>query len=119
MSAFVVGFVAIYAAPFSVDAGCFVRDVGFYLMAALFLFYVYLSGEIFVWQAVGFVGLYVFFVGMVFWMDLGMRRVERKSEIGTSFVGEDCEIGQEKVLELRESKDVSGFGQVYGKVCSL
>ncbi|CAN0914281.1 Cation/calcium exchanger 5 [Linum grandiflorum] len=73
VSAFVVGFVAIYAAPFSVDPGSFVRDVGFYLVAAMSLFYVYLSGEITFWQAAGFVGFYVFFVGIVFWMDLGIK----------------------------------------------
>lgn len=72
VSAFVVGFVAIYAAPFAVDPAPFVRDVLFYLTAALFLFYVYLSAEIFLWQAVGFVGFYLFFVGIVFWMDMGM-----------------------------------------------
>lgn len=71
VSAFVVGFVAIYAAPFAVDPAPFVRDVMFYLTAALFLFYVYLSAEIYLWQAVGFVGFYVFFVGIVFSMDLG------------------------------------------------
>lgn len=65
VSAFVVGFVAIYAAPFSVDPSQFVRDVFFYLVAALFLFYVYLSAEIFLWQAIGFVGFYAFFVGLV------------------------------------------------------
>ncbi|ONK67489.1 uncharacterized protein A4U43_C05F580 [Asparagus officinalis] len=27
--------------------------------------------EMYLWQGVGFVGLYVFFVGLVFWMDLG------------------------------------------------
>ncbi|CAL5330280.1 unnamed protein product [Camellia sinensis] len=53
VSALVVGFVAIYAAPFSVDPVPFVRDVLFYLTAALFLFYVYLSAEIFLWQAIG------------------------------------------------------------------
>ncbi|KAK4487647.1 hypothetical protein RD792_005701 [Penstemon davidsonii] len=71
VSAFVVGFVAIYAAPFAVDPAPFIRDVLFYLTAALFLFYVYLSAEIFLWQAVGFVGFYLFFVGIVFYMDLG------------------------------------------------
>ncbi|KAM0063960.1 putative sodium/calcium exchanger membrane region [Helianthus debilis subsp. tardiflorus] len=41
--ALVVGFVAIYAAPFAVAPTPFVRDVLFYLTTALFLFYVYLS----------------------------------------------------------------------------
>lgn len=48
------------------------------MIAALFLFWVYLSGEIFLWQAIGFVGFYVFFVGFVFWMDFGFRE-ERKN----------------------------------------
>lgn len=71
VSGFVVGFVGIYAAPFCVDPSSFVRDVLFYLMAAFLLFYVYLSGELYFWQAVGFVGFYLFFVGFVFWMDFG------------------------------------------------
>ncbi|KAK6129412.1 hypothetical protein DH2020_036844 [Rehmannia glutinosa] len=75
VSAFVVGFVAIYAAPFSVDPAPFIRDVLFYLTAALFLFYVYLSAEIYLWQAVGFVAFYIFFVGIVFSMDLGYSGV--------------------------------------------
>lgn len=78
VSGFVVGFVAIYAAPFGVNPASFVRDVMFYLVAAFLLFYVYLSGELYFWQAVGFVGFYLFFVGFVFWMDLGGRG-ERKS----------------------------------------
>ncbi|XP_021742427.1 cation/calcium exchanger 5-like [Chenopodium quinoa] len=71
VSAFVVGFVGIYAAPFCVDPSSFVRDVLFYLMAAFLLFYVYLSGELYFWQAFGFVLFYLFFVGFVFWMDFG------------------------------------------------
>ncbi|KAL7126389.1 hypothetical protein ABFS83_14G183300 [Erythranthe nasuta] len=71
VSALVVGFVAIYAAPFSVEPAPFIRDVLFYLTAALFMFYVYLSAEIYLWQAVGFVAFYVFFVGIVFSMDFG------------------------------------------------
>lgn len=88
VSAFVVGFVAIYAAPFSVDPVPFVRDVLFYLIAALSLFYVYLSAEIYLWQAIGFVGFYVFFVGIVFWMDLGL--VEGRGKAGVE-VGLECE----------------------------
>ncbi|XP_050381779.1 cation/calcium exchanger 5 [Argentina anserina] len=103
VSAFVVGFVAIYAAPFSVDPATFVRDVMFYLISATFLFYVYLSAEIYLWQAAGFVGFYLFFVGFVFWMDLGLggggggvRRSRsvavEESEMNKSFVA--LEIGE-------------------------
>ncbi|CAH9145188.1 unnamed protein product [Cuscuta epithymum] len=87
VSAFVVGFVAIYAAPFAVDPAPFVRDVMFYLTAAMFLFYVYLSAEIFLWQAIGFVGFYLFFVVIVFWMDFGDGNRRLK------LVGEGSEMG--------------------------
>ncbi|KAF9605526.1 hypothetical protein IFM89_017545 [Coptis chinensis] len=114
VSAFVVGFVAIYASPFSVEPAPFVRDVFFYLTAALSLFYVYLSGEIFIWQAIGFVGFYVFFVGFVFWMDIGVEggrkkdgveMVERQKE---EYVGLDCEYGEQMGIVNRE-KPVTGL----------
>lgn len=118
VSAFVVGFVAIYAAPFSVNPAQFVRDVLFYLTAALFLFYVYLSAEIFLWQAVGFVGFYLFFVGLVFWMDLRMDSgkaksgadmgVTREAEIYHGELPQDCEIG-ESYRTVDEGKTNSGF----------
>jgi hypothetical protein len=71
VSAFVVGAVALIAAPFAVPPASFARDVFCYLVAASGLFYIYLSAEIFLWQAVGFVLFYAFFVGLVFYMDLG------------------------------------------------
>ncbi|KAJ8622657.1 hypothetical protein MRB53_031186 [Persea americana] len=94
VSALVVGFVAIHAAPFSVDPAPFVRDVFFYLVAAFALFYVYLSAEIFLWQAIGFVGFYAFFVGIVFWMDgvVGGRRGggggKKEEEVELGLIGE-------------------------------
>ncbi|KAE8653374.1 hypothetical protein Csa_007246 [Cucumis sativus] len=118
VSAFVVGFVAIYAAPFSVNPAQFVRDVLFYLTAALFLFYVYLSAEIFLWQAVGFVGFYLFFVGLVFWMDLRMGSgkaksggdmgVTREADVFHGDLPKDCEIG-EGYRNADEGKTNSGF----------
>ncbi|KAG6646555.1 cation/calcium exchanger 5 [Carya illinoinensis] len=128
VSALVVGFVAIYAAPFSVDPVPFVRDVLFYLIAALFLFYVYLSAEIFLWQAVGFVGFYVFFVGIVFWMDWGLSGARRKggSELGMVGEGEvekalavvDYEIG-EVSGNLKEVKSGFGFCQSLGLISKV
>ena len=91
------------------------RDVLFYLVVALFLFYVYLSAEIFLWQAVGF---YVFFVGIVFWMDFGLGGGRRKIRAEVGLVGEgevekglieqDCEIG-EVSRNLEEVKLRFGF----------
>lgn len=108
-----VGFVAIHAAPFAVDPAPFVRDVLFYLAAALFLFCVYLSGEIFLWQAVGFVGFYVFFVGIVFWMDLGMGGGGRKrrGEIESVEVHKGVIIGQDCVKNGEELGKVEGGGK--------
>ena len=115
---FVVGFMAIYAASFSLNPVTFVRDVLFYLVAALFLFHVYLSAEIFLWQAVGFVGFYVFFVGIVFWMDFGLGGGRRKIRAVVGLVGEcevekglieqDCDIG-EVLRNLEEVKLRFGF----------
>nr|DAD33586.1 TPA_asm: hypothetical protein HUJ06_012437 [Nelumbo nucifera] len=123
VSAFVVGFVAIYAAPFSVDPAPFVRDVFFYLIAALWLFSVYLSAEIFLWQAIGFVGFYIFFVGFVFWMDVGIERGRKGDEAEMSLVGEvqkglirsDCEYG-EVMLNVEREKPSLGLLGALGKI---
>ncbi|XP_022858880.1 cation/calcium exchanger 5-like [Olea europaea var. sylvestris] len=129
VSAFVVGFVAIYAAPFAVDPAPFIRDVLFYLTAALFLFYVYLSAEIFLWQAIGFVGFYLFFVGLVFWMDLGYNSGSKiisaaGEEVGLVNDGEvrkglkemDCEYGEVKGKLEDRVKPKNTFLQVIWKL---
>lgn len=79
VSAFVVGAVAALspASPFLLEPSSFIRDVFFYLLAASAMFYIYLSAEIFLWQAVGLISFYVFFVGLVFWMDSGIGGRER------------------------------------------
>ncbi|KAI8547913.1 hypothetical protein RHMOL_Rhmol07G0232100 [Rhododendron molle] len=128
VSALVVGFVAIHAAPFAVDPAPFIRDVLFYLAAALFLFCVYLSGEIFLWQAVGFVGFYVFFVGIVFWMDLGMGGGGRKrrGEIENVevhkgvIIGQDCEKNGEELGKVEGGgKRGSLFRQVFWQISKV
>ncbi|GMY23009.1 cation/calcium exchanger 5-like, partial [Fagus crenata] len=56
-------------------------------------------------DAVGFVGFYVFFVGIVFWMDLGLgggRGRSGESEVERGLVEQDCEIGE----VLRNSGEV-------------
>ncbi|KAG4122555.1 hypothetical protein ERO13_D11G273900v2 [Gossypium hirsutum] len=114
VSAFVVGFVAIYAAPFGVKPAPFIRDVLFYLTGALFLFYVYLSGEIFVWQAVSFVAFYIFFVGFVFWMDFGTEREEKKLSLQKETVTEESHLldknGEVGDVERGVKVDKKAFG---------
>ncbi|KAE8675372.1 Cation/calcium exchanger 5 [Hibiscus syriacus] len=121
VSAFVVGFVAIYAAPFGVKPAPFIRDVLFYLTGALFLFYVYLSGEIFVWQAAGFVAFYVFFVGFVFWMDFGTEREEEKPILEKEMVTEDHHL-LDKIFDVerglkaeRKASEIAGVYEMISK----
>ncbi|XP_050225177.1 cation/calcium exchanger 5 [Mercurialis annua] len=115
VSAFVVGFVAIYAAPFNLDPSSFVRDVGFYLLGGLFLFYVYLSGEITFWQAVGFVGYYVFFVGFVFWTDLRSVSIRKKDVDFEKGGAEEAMMGS-----LKDEKQTFGlFERAYGKISKV
>ncbi|XP_020594609.1 cation/calcium exchanger 5-like, partial [Phalaenopsis equestris] len=78
VSAFVVGAVAALSptSPLPLEPAPFIRDVFFYILAASGMFYIYLSAEIFLWQAVGLIVFYVFFVGLVFWMDSNFKRRE-------------------------------------------
>ncbi|KAK7284332.1 hypothetical protein RJT34_19077 [Clitoria ternatea] len=125
VSALVVGFVAIYAAPFSVDPAPFVRDVLFYLIAAMFLFYVYLSAEIFLWQAVGFVAFYLFFVGFVFYMDLGIADRREKSYPDLegqkeSAAAVDCDVkASGSVADEKRASGLRGAIRLISKVWEL
>ncbi|KAG0452923.1 hypothetical protein HPP92_025587 [Vanilla planifolia] len=82
VSAFVVGAVATLApiSPFALEPAPFIRDVFFYLLATSAMFYIYLTAEIFLWQAIGLIILYVLFVGLVFWMDSRIEKGEVKEE---------------------------------------
>ena len=65
-----VGCVALTAAPFPVPARAFSRDLLFYLTAAVLVLLVYMSGTVYLWQAVGFVLYYTSFVALVVATDL-------------------------------------------------
>eukprot|EP00899_Mesostigma_viride_P009406 jgi/Mesvir1/18467/Mv14318-RA.1 len=62
VTAFVVGCVSVVAAPFTVEARSFVRDVLFFLVASLGVYFVCSLGAIRVWQAVLFCVYYVVYV---------------------------------------------------------
>lgn len=98
----------------------------FYLVAAFALFYVYLSAEIFLWQAIGFVGFYVFFVGIVFWMDgvVGGRRGggggKKEEEVEMGLIGEV----QKASSKVAEFEFADGFenvrdGKSGSKICGV
>lgn len=105
---------AIQAAPFSVEPASFIRDVFFYLVAASALFYVYLSAEIYLWQAVGFVVFYLFFVGFVFYMDYFSVEEKRERE----FELEMGSVQREEVLkDFQDGKHELSNGGLLSKVC--
>ncbi|EHA8589367.1 putative Cation/calcium exchanger 5 [Cocos nucifera] len=108
--AFVVGAVAVLAGPFLLNSVLFVRDVFFYLICASVLFYVYLSAEIFLWQAAGFILFYSFFVGFVFWMDLAVEaRRGKEGEVELGLVAEEEEAPKKPSDHLdRESGEEMG-----------
>lgn len=109
VSVVVIGFVAVYVVPFVVYPLPFVREVLFYLTTATFLFYVYLSVEIFLWQAVRFIGFYLFFVRFVFYMDLGMAdRIKKSSK---DLVGQkESDSNDVKVSESSIGEKCASFG---------
>jgi Ca2+/Na+ antiporter len=113
VSAFVVGSVALAAAPFAVQPMPFIRDVSFYLGAVCLLFIIYLKGEIVFWQAVGMVSFYVVFVIVVLCTDK-KKEVDSKdatetpkgaaSEVDTE-VGEASPKGSPKVSDIKDTPD--------------
>ena len=65
----VVGAVAIVAAPFHVEPGPFLRDIGFYLAGAVGVYLVVRSGEVRLWEALCLPGYYLAFVATVVILD--------------------------------------------------
>eukprot|EP00854_Cymbomonas_tetramitiformis_P018958 gene18957-22654_t len=65
VTAFVVGSVAVAAAPFQVDIKPYLRDVLFYFVAACCVFAVCFTGTVHAYQSVLFVLYYIFYVIVV------------------------------------------------------
>ncbi|QHO11987.1 Cation/calcium exchanger [Arachis hypogaea] len=79
--------------------------------------------DIFLWQAIGFIGFYAFFVGLVFYMDLGV--VDGRGKSGNSSI--DLEEQKELVAvhvdsdakvsgSMNDEKRSSGFPGAYGLI---
>ncbi|KAL0919791.1 hypothetical protein M5K25_011909 [Dendrobium thyrsiflorum] len=121
VSAFVVGAVAALCptSPFRLEPSPFIRDVFFYLLAASAMFYIYLSAEIFLWQAVGFVFFYVFFVGLVFWMDSNIDRREGMEHEMIRLPEWNLEEDVENREACKTSESGWGFCQLIGNITRL
>lgn len=81
VSTFVVGCVALTAAPFTVAAFPFTRDVLFYAVSVCMLFAVYVSGVVYFWEAVGFICFYAVFVAVVVFTDQVKGRKDEKQSV--------------------------------------
>lgn len=119
VSAFVFGAVAALSptSPFPLEPSPFIRDVFFYLLSASALFYIYLSAEIFLWQAVGLVFFYVFFVGLVFWMDSSVDRREVMEMVMIKLPEWELEKTVENFEACKPKGSGWGLRQLLGKVC--
>lgn len=106
VSAFVVGSVALAAAPFSLQPMPFIRDVAFYLGAVCLLFIIYLKGEIVFWQAVGMVSFYVVFVVVVLCTD---KKKEVDSVVSVDTKVGKCDAAETGLVETVEKNDKDGF----------
>ncbi|PKA59313.1 Cation/calcium exchanger 5 [Apostasia shenzhenica] len=118
VSSFVVGAVAALspASPFPLEPAPFIRDVFFYLLAASAMFYIYLSAEIFLWQAVGLIAFYVFFVGLVFWMDSSVERREGREEEMIKLPEWESREAVQNVGEEKPVDSLLGVCELLGKI---
>ncbi|CAI5489392.1 unnamed protein product [Closterium sp. Naga37s-1] len=64
VTCFVVGCVAVAAAPFPVRPRPFLRDSCLFATGVLLLLLIYLSGHVYLWQAAGLVAFYICFVAV-------------------------------------------------------
>ncbi|KAH7302003.1 hypothetical protein KP509_23G052200 [Ceratopteris richardii] len=97
----VVGFVALAASPFDLKPTTFLRDICFYILAVTLMFLLYMSGEVYAWQAYGLVFLYIFFVAVVFFMDHHGNRDRSSKEYASDFSGYKIEDhGKQNAIQL-------------------
>lgn len=115
VSAFVVGSVALAAAPFSLQPMPFIRDVSFYLGAVCLLFIIYLKGEIVFWQAVGMVSFYVVFVIVVLCTD----KKKEVDSVSTDIQGEADETDEKNRGASKDSPKDSGTEDMSEEVVTV
>ena len=95
--------------PFKVAKKSFLRDVGFFVVAAGFSMVFLWDGKLLLWECLTMVAFYVFYVAFVFvwhWW-LGRRRRRREKDIAarTHFVQGDDEFGVEEGERYHDDPD--------------
>ncbi|KAK8186001.1 Sodium/calcium exchanger protein-domain-containing protein [Phyllosticta citribraziliensis] len=77
ITAVVAGSMAL-ARPFKVDKRTFVRDVGFFIVAASFSMVFLIDGKLSLWECIAMVVFYIFYVVFVLWWHWWFGRRQRK-----------------------------------------
>jgi len=108
VSAFVVGAVAIAAAPFAVYDG-YVRDVLFYFGATALVFAVFSDGHVHLWEASGLAMYYVFFVIFVVRTD-NLRHKSRPRACAGAAPAPDPQAAAQRHAEPGEQGSGNGGG---------
>eukprot|EP00191_Tetraselmis_sp_GSL018_P024905 CAMPEP_0177627564 /NCGR_PEP_ID=MMETSP0419_2-20121207/31271_1 /TAXON_ID=582737 /ORGANISM="Tetraselmis sp., Strain GSL018" /LENGTH=507 /DNA_ID=CAMNT_0019128727 /DNA_START=708 /DNA_END=2232 /DNA_ORIENTATION=+ len=106
VSAFVVGAVAIAAAPFAVYDG-YVRDVLFYFGATALVFAVFSDGHVHLWEASGLAMYYVFFVIFVVRTD-NLRHKSRPRACAGAAPAPDPQAAAQRHADPEDAQKASG-----------
>ncbi|KAF1984634.1 hypothetical protein K402DRAFT_395652 [Aulographum hederae CBS 113979] len=104
ISAVVAGSMALVR-PFKVAKKSFVRDVGFFVVAAAFSLVFLWDGKLYLWECAAMVGFYVFYVVFVvvwhWWLNRRARRRQKDAAARAHFVT----LGNEEVAPVEEYHD--------------
>ncbi|KAI7517755.1 hypothetical protein KC317_g23047, partial [Hortaea werneckii] len=106
--------------PFHVAKKSFVRDVGFFVVAAAFSMVFLWDGKLVLWECIGMVGFYIFYVGFVvawhWWIGRRRRRREKEAAARGHFVGpgDEYEVEEEYRDDPEEAEEQARPGIVRG-----
>ncbi|CAG5174685.1 uncharacterized protein ALTATR162_LOCUS7840 [Alternaria atra] len=103
--------------PFQVARKSFVRDVGFFLIAAAFSMGFIVDGKLHLWESVTMVAFYLFYVAFVvgwhWWLNLRKARRARAAAIRSHYVtpgGEEEEFPEYHDDEISAGSRTPGYG---------
>ncbi|KAI7489804.1 hypothetical protein KC351_g1073 [Hortaea werneckii] len=119
ITAIVAGSMALIR-PFHVAKKSFVRDVGFFVVAAAFSMVFLWDGKLVLWECIGMVGFYIFYVAFVvawhWWIGRRRQRREKEAAARGHFVGpgDEYEVEEEYRDDPEEAEEQARPGIVRG-----
>ncbi|KAF7574682.1 ECM27 Ca2+-Na+ antiporter [Pyrenophora tritici-repentis] len=98
--------------PFQVARKSFIRDVGFFLVAATFSMGFIVDGKLHLWEAVSMVAFYLFYVAFVvawhWWLNLRKARRARAAAMRSHFITPGGD--EEEIPEYHDDETPGGSG---------